>query len=242
MGLKQNLNEEEENKTLNENSNIIAITACLKRCSVAIKYEGKIFECNENVDAPTYLAAILQQLIHESGIDLKKIDGILTASGPGSFTGIRTAQSLTKALALALEIPATSVDYFDVIEKMSDSYEFSKNQSRILVIRGDNNQVYYRTIYRLKRYKYAHGDNQYNLAKKEDVCDYNFLTQKIKQEHLILIGEDIPGILSKAKEVNCLIINNFRTATNFFAFARKITKVSKITPMYLFSSSPKENN
>ena len=87
-------------------SNILAVTAELKGCSIACKFEGKVFELNENLDSSTYLVKLAQDFCEKYGIDLTKIDRIITASGPGSFTGIRTAQSFVKGLSFALKIPA----------------------------------------------------------------------------------------------------------------------------------------
>lgn len=214
---------------ISEESNIIAITACLKRCSVAIKYKSKIFERNEDVDVPTYLAFILENLIKDNDIDLKKIDGIITAAGPGSFTGIRTAQSLSKAIALTLGIPAASVAYFDVIEHLSEGYSIvsdssshSKNREKILVIKSEKNQAYYRE-------EVGKGRGEI----KEGVTDFKDLIEKTKKESSILVGEDIPEISREIPEREYIKINNFRMAANFLGFYQRISPTSLIKPLYL---------
>ncbi|GHU16901.1 hypothetical protein FACS189472_02980 [Alphaproteobacteria bacterium] len=95
--------------------NILAVTACLKRCSVALLYDGMIFEKNLDIDSSANLASVAEKLILENNVDLRKIDGIITASGPGSFTGIRVSHSFAKGVAFSLGIPAVSVDYFAVL-------------------------------------------------------------------------------------------------------------------------------
>lgn len=232
LNLDQNLNEN-SNSHLNEKSNIIAITACLKRCSVAIKYDGEIFESNEDADAPTYLASILQRLIEDNGIDLKKIAGVITASGPGSFTGIRTAQSLTKAIALTLEIPAASVDYFDIIERLSEQYKIPDGTERIFVIKTDKNQAYYRIVSGLGEQEDVRKDNWRNWAKNEGVCDYKTISQKTTAKNLVLVGEDILEISANVDKERYLIINDFRRATNLFAFWPKISADSKVNILYI---------
>jgi len=122
--------------------NVLAITACLKRCSIAISYENNVYKINENVDASANLAYLTSKLIKSHNVDLKKIGGIITASGPGSFTGIRVAQSLAKGMALSLKIPSASVDYFDVIDNI-----LSKKQlNRIVLIKSEKDQVYFKFI------------------------------------------------------------------------------------------------
>lgn len=232
MDLKQKIS---ENLCLSEELNIIAITSCLKRCSVAIKYAGEIFEHNEDLDAPTYLASILQNLIKDNGINLHKIEGIITASGPGSFTGIRTAQSLTKAIALTLKIPAASVDYFDVIERLSESYELPGDSLKIFVIKSEKAQVYYRinSLFEENRGNPAKTPEIFEKNKKEGVADYEDLIEKINRGNIILVGEDILEISDKIPENRYIKVNHFRMASNFLRFFDRINERSVVTPLYL---------
>jgi hypothetical protein len=128
------------------NFNLIAATACLKRCSVAIAYGGELFEVNENVDAPKNLVFLTANLIKSNGVDLCNIDGVLTVSGPGSFTGIRTAQSMVKGIALSLKIPSASVSYFDVIQNIYESRGWSAGKRPhllLIVFQKDDNYLFY---------------------------------------------------------------------------------------------------
>ena len=117
--------------------NILAVTACLKRCSVAISYENKIYELNQNVDAASNLVSLANELCEANKIDLRKLDGVVTASGPGSFTGIRVAQSFAKGIALACGLPSLSVSYFDVIQRI-----FNKQVNKlVIIIKSEKNEA-----------------------------------------------------------------------------------------------------
>ncbi|MDR0678360.1 MAG: tRNA (adenosine(37)-N6)-threonylcarbamoyltransferase complex dimerization subunit type 1 TsaB, partial [Holosporaceae bacterium] len=119
---------------------IIAVSACLKRCSLAVSYGDQLYEVNENVDSAANLAWIADRLIKSKNIDLHDISGIITTSGPGSFTGIRVAQSFAKGLTLSLKLPSVSVNYFDVI-----SFHWAKNCCDVgIAIKSERNQIYYR--------------------------------------------------------------------------------------------------
>ena len=96
--------------------NILAITANLASCSIAILYKNKLIELNANANSTSHLAWLAQKFLDDNSIDPKEIDGVITTSGPGSFTGIRAAQSFVKGFAFTLKIPAVSVSYFDVID------------------------------------------------------------------------------------------------------------------------------
>jgi tRNA threonylcarbamoyl adenosine modification protein YeaZ len=140
-----------QNNIIAVQNNIIAVTACLKRCSIAIRYDGDIFEINQNVDAAQNLVFLAPELAKKQNINLRNINKIITTSGPGSFTGIRVAQSFTKGMALALKIPSASISYFDIIQHMHEKTRSRENASppgnssdtTLILIRNDENKFYY---------------------------------------------------------------------------------------------------
>ncbi len=127
---------------MNKIENVLAVTADLKRCSIAVKFDGQMFEINENVNAPTYLVKLAEDLCSRNKIDLERIDRVITASGPGSFTGIRTAQSFAKGFSLALGIPAVCASYFQVIKNLF-AQKFGQEKNPTAIIRSEKNQAYF---------------------------------------------------------------------------------------------------
>lgn len=138
----------------------LAVSACLKRCSFAINYNGTMYDHTEYVDSATNFVPLAHEFIKKNNININEIQGIVAASGPGSFTGIRVAQSFAKGMSLSLKIPAIGVNYFDVI---ADIFEQSYSQklpstankpdderSILIVIRSEKNQAYYQ--FRSKHY------------------------------------------------------------------------------------------
>ncbi|MDR1560852.1 MAG: tRNA (adenosine(37)-N6)-threonylcarbamoyltransferase complex dimerization subunit type 1 TsaB [Holosporaceae bacterium] len=200
--------------------NVIAITACLKRCSVAILYENNIYEIDEDMDAPTNLVWLAENLIKSNNINLKKVNGIITASGPGSFTGIRTAQSFAKGLALSLKIPAASVDYFDVIKKLyMRRNNINVAETMVAVIKSEKGQVYYK-IY----------DQNLDIG----VSAYDALS-KILNNNIILVGDAVEEVsyCSDSKIVNVYKVTDFKQAKYLLDFIDNITVESKIFPLYV---------
>ncbi|MDR2781670.1 MAG: tRNA (adenosine(37)-N6)-threonylcarbamoyltransferase complex dimerization subunit type 1 TsaB [Holosporaceae bacterium] len=185
--------------------NVLAVSACLKRCSVAISYEGNIYEVNEHIDAAANLVWLANNLIKSYDIDLRKINGIIAASGPGSFTGTRVAQSFAKGLALSLRLPSVSVSYFDVIRKI---YAQQSN-TNVVVIKSEKNQVYYHI-------------NDYNYG----ISSYESLEDKIPDD-ATLIGDAIDA------SPNIVYITDFREAKNLLHFSHLISRESKISPLYI---------
>ncbi|MBO6056320.1 MAG: tRNA (adenosine(37)-N6)-threonylcarbamoyltransferase complex dimerization subunit type 1 TsaB [Alphaproteobacteria bacterium] len=194
-------------------SNVLAVTADLKRCSIALKFEGQLFGINENVNAPTHLVKLAQDLCVCNKIDLQKIDRIITASGPGSFTGIRTAQSFVKGLSLALNIPAVCASYFQVIKNLFGK-TFGQENNLVAVIKSEKNQVYF--------YDFATG----NFG----VSPYDSLEKALDStQNLPLAGDKIDEILQNT-EREFFEIKDYKNAKNFL----ELTEFeSKVSPLYI---------
>ncbi|MBO7537412.1 MAG: tRNA (adenosine(37)-N6)-threonylcarbamoyltransferase complex dimerization subunit type 1 TsaB [Alphaproteobacteria bacterium] len=194
-------------------SNVLAVTADLKRCSIALKFEGQLFGINENVNAPTHLVKLAQDLCVRNKIDLQKIDRIITASGPGSFTGIRTAQSFVKGLSLALNIPAVCASYFQVIKNLFGK-TFGQENNLVAVIKSEKNQVYF--------YDFATG----NFG----VSPYDSLEKALDStQNLPLAGDKIDEILQNT-EREFFEIKDYKNAKNFL----ELTEFeSKVSPLYI---------
>ena len=194
-------------------NNILAVTADLKRCSIAVKFEGKLSEINEDVNAPTYLVKLAQDFCMRNKIDLQKIDRIITASGPGSFTGIRTAQSFTKGLALALGIPAVCASYFQIIKNLFEQ-EFGQRNDLVSIIQSEKKQVYF--------HDFSTGSF--------GVCPYESLEKMLNSEQKApLAGDKIIEVLQNTKR-EFFEIKNYKNAKNFL----ELTEFEPaVVPLYI---------
>jgi tRNA threonylcarbamoyl adenosine modification protein YeaZ len=192
--------------------NIIAISACLKRCSLAVSYDNRLYEINENVDAATNLVWLADNLVKSNGIDLHNINGVITISGPGSFTGIRVAQSFAKGLALTLKLPSASVSYFDVI----NFHRKGNSHDAGIVIRSEKNQVYYQI------------DGEIGISPPE------LIASKIEGK-TTLTGDAIEMIIPhlKNKIPRAIPFMDFRNAKYLLDLSGHITQKSKVHPLYI---------
>ncbi len=80
--------------------------------SVAVYEDGSIigeYTINYKKTHSQTLLPMLDQLAAMLELDLKTIDYIAIASGPGSFTGLRIGSATAKGLGLALDIPLVNV-------------------------------------------------------------------------------------------------------------------------------------
>ncbi|MDR0580975.1 MAG: tRNA (adenosine(37)-N6)-threonylcarbamoyltransferase complex dimerization subunit type 1 TsaB [Holosporaceae bacterium] len=197
--------------------NVIAISACLKYCSVAISYENTLFEVNENVDATAYLVYLTDVLIKQHHINLQKIKGIITITGPGSFTGIRVAQSFAKGLALSLGLPAISINCFDVIRSIHEQEDCS---NVVIVIKSEKDQIYYK------------------IGDEIGITTTKTLADKIASG-TVLMGDAIAEVVTHAKDkiIATIQISDFREAKRLLKFSHLITAKSTISPFYISTAS-----
>jgi tRNA threonylcarbamoyl adenosine modification protein YeaZ len=194
--------------------NLIAVSACLKRCSLAISRDGELYEVNENVDAAENLVLLADSLIKSNNIDLRSIEGVTVTSGPGSFTGIRAAQSFAKGLALALGIPAVGISYFDVLE---DMYEGTHRDNLLVVIRNDGSTVCCQ------------------IRGRRGIASPADLAEKIG-EQVVLIGDAIAEVLPHLKDrvIETVYLPDFRRAGHLLRFAQRLRKgKTEIRPLYM---------
>ena len=204
--------------------NILAVTACLKRCSVAILHEGKLYEVDQITSASANLVQLANSLVTSSKIDMKNIDGVITASGPGSFTGIRVAQSFAKSIALSLGIPSVSIDYFEVIDSVytQKSADQQKNQqeSKIIVIKTQKNHVYFRKNSEIGI------DSYENIAQSLTDTD-------------VVIGDAVHEISAYISSGKCTFehIDDFCNAKHLLHFSYRLAADSVVCPLYINASN-----
>lgn len=214
--------------------NIIAVTADLKRCSIAIRYGGEIFERNENADATTHLVSIADDLIHEKKVAIENLSEVVTASGPGSFTGIRVAHSFVKGLSMALKVPAKSASYFNIMLNMArqQSNYATDFQNSLILIKNEKGQFYYCLS--------TSGNSNYGVTNQDSLVH---LLKDFPPQSLHLIGDEdslglatslAPVISEISKKISSRhIIQNFKRASNLINLCESLNFSNSVKPLYI---------
>lgn len=95
----------------------LAIDTSTETASIALSSEGVVVaELTWNVgqNHTAELMPNLIHLLHQAKSDLKDMDGLIVAKGPGSFNGLRVGMSVAKGLAFALSAPLVGISTLEV--------------------------------------------------------------------------------------------------------------------------------
>lgn len=97
--------------------NILAIETATHACSIALLTKnGLITRLEQEPRAHTrLLLPMIDSVLKESGVNLEEISVFALGAGPGSFTGVRIASSVTQALSFGLNKPIITVSSLRVL-------------------------------------------------------------------------------------------------------------------------------
>ena len=90
---------------------ILALDTATEGCSAALWVDGSVLE--REVEAARghadLILSLIDELLNESATKLAGLDAIAFGRGPGSFTGVRLAASVTQGLAFGAEVPVVPI-------------------------------------------------------------------------------------------------------------------------------------
>lgn len=91
--------------------NILALDTCTESCSVALLYQGTLFECADMTQRghSELILGMLENVLSQAGISLSAIDVLAFGRGPGSFTGVRVGVGVAQGIAFARDIPVIPI-------------------------------------------------------------------------------------------------------------------------------------
>jgi tRNA threonylcarbamoyladenosine biosynthesis protein TsaB len=94
-------------------------------CSVALHQNGALLGCYELFTERTssaMLTTLAGEVVRHAGFRLDKLDGVVVAKGPGSYTGLRIGVSTAKGLCFALDKPMLSVNTLQAMTEQVRPY------------------------------------------------------------------------------------------------------------------------
>lgn len=171
---------------------------------------------------------IVDNLFKISDLNIKDIDKIAVAIGPGSFTGVRIALGIAKGLAMALNKGLVAVNELDILEAMA-----SDNENEIIpLIDARKERVYY---------KYQ--------GKCQDDYLINLLSSLDKNKKYVFVGDgaiNYADILKENLGENAIIVpryNSFPRASVLceLSLNREDANIYTVEPEYISKSRAEKN-
>ncbi len=96
---------------------LLVLDTSTEYCSAALWLDGRIRTRRVLAEQrhSSLLLPMVDELLHESDIGLRQLDGIGYGAGPGSFTGLRIACAVTQGLAFGADLPVVGISTLESI-------------------------------------------------------------------------------------------------------------------------------
>ena len=98
--------------------NLILIETSTELCSTAMASDGKIVSYRES-DTPrshaSMTAVFADEMLKETGLNVRDCSAVCVSMGPGSYTGLRVGVSTAKGLCFGAGIPLIAVGTLDTL-------------------------------------------------------------------------------------------------------------------------------
>ena len=167
----------------------------------------------------TTLMPMLDELVKMLGIDLKSIDAIATAAGPGSFTGLRIGAAAVKGLAYALSVPVIAVPTVDAI-----AYNLYGSKRLICPLMDARRQQAYSGLYRFDE------TNRFIVKKEQEPQSIEDIIKRINAEDVpvTFLGDGVPVFKDFIKK-NAIVDYDFAPA---FCNRQRASTVASLGKVY----------
>ena len=100
---------------------LLVLDTSTEWCSAALWLDGRVQARRVLAEQrhSSLLLPMVNELLRESAIGLRQLDGIGYGAGPGSFTGLRIACAVTQGLALGAGLPVAGVSTLQSIAEQA---------------------------------------------------------------------------------------------------------------------------
>ncbi len=176
---------------------IIGIDSSGLVASVAILEDNKLvaeYTVNNKKTHSQTLLPMLEEIVDSSGLDMKEIDAIAIAAGPGSFTGLRIGSATAKGLGLALKKPIVPVSTLEAL-----AYNLYGTDSLVCPIMDARRNQVYTGIYEFSKKAIKLNGNDDAESSGGAFCEYQI--NIIKDACAVPIEEITQALNEKGREV-----------------------------------------
>ena len=153
-----------------KNITLLALDTSTEACSVALWHKGEKTHLDELAQR-THTKRILpmiDELLVNSGINLKQVDALAFGRGPGSFTGVRVGAGITQGLAFGADLPVIAISNLTAMAQAA--FELYQAENVAAAIDARMNEVYFSQVKREKVRSELGEFFQWNPVIEEQVC------------------------------------------------------------------------
>jgi len=102
---------------------LLVLDTSTEWCSATLWLDGRIQARRVLAEQrhSSLLLPMVDDLLRESGLGLRQLDGIGYGAGPGSFTGLRIACAVTQGLAFGADLPVVGVSTLESIAEQAQA-------------------------------------------------------------------------------------------------------------------------
>lgn len=153
-----------------KNITLLALDTSTEACSVALWHKGEKTHLDELAQR-THTKRILpmvDELLANSGINLKQVDALAFGRGPGSFTGVRVGAGIAQGLAFGADLPVIAVSNLTAMAQAA--FELHQVENVAAAIDARMNEVYFSQVKREKVRSELGEFLQWNPVIEEQVC------------------------------------------------------------------------
>jgi tRNA threonylcarbamoyladenosine biosynthesis protein TsaB len=112
---------------------ILAIDTATESCSAALLLDGRLLQREQLLErgAAEAILPMVEELLTEGGVRLSMLSAIAFGRGPGGFTGVRLAASVTQGLAFGAGLPVVPVSDLQALAQRA--FDDARAVERMLV-------------------------------------------------------------------------------------------------------------
>lgn len=133
------------------------------------------------------LLPMLDEISKMVQLDVKDLDFIAVAAGPGSFTGLRIGSATAKGLGLALDIPIVEVPTLAGL-----AFNLFDARGLVCPIMDARRKQVYNGIYRYENHNLVTVTDQRPIAVSDLAEELNSMDPSLTKDGIIFLGDGVP--------------------------------------------------
>lgn len=222
-----------------KNITLLALDTSTEACSVALWHKGEKTHLDELAQR-THTKRILpmiDELLVNSGINLKQVDALAFGRGPGSFTGVRVGAGIAQGLAFGADLPVIAVSNLTAMAQAA--FELHQVENVVAAIDARMNEVYFSQVKREKVRSELGEFFQWNPVIEEQVCQPEKVLEQFSDLTAYRVGTGwaaYPQFKNSGLEVSDIILPSaqymLELALTDYA-QNKVISALEIEPVYL---------